>query len=365
MKIEYIINGNNLSCIKSKIPKEVASIKVKYKHQKISGNDNFLLTVSCEGSPVACAKVLSEMVEEITSELASRNVKNYLITDEASRTFFYRLYPLVCQFETKLRRLVYVALFDLDDEAKKLVVDKIKKSANDSLAKISDVPTKNFLEEMTMSHLFNFLFGNRDYIENAKNEIGRIYGDNKRTVTKKELIDKLSAIEEKTVWSELFSKSFYPLDLPSVFKEVFDYRNDTMHFHFMPYKRYKKAYSLLSKTNTALDLQIAKDIVLENTPSNVGVISNSTQFNLSAINSILKTIAAIPLQSILDSIEYNKIITQLNVLKTFTPNFDALSNIIQAAKLSNLISGNTLLNLSQEDEEGKIKSNDDSNNNKK
>lgn len=199
MKIEYIINGNNLSCIKSKIPKEVASIKVKYKHQKISGNDNFLLTVSCEGSPVACAKVLSEMVERITSELASRNVKNYLITDEASRTFFYRLYPLVCQFETKLRRLVYVALFDLDDEAKKLVVDKIKKSANDSLAKISDVPTKNFLEEMTMSHLFNFLFGNRDYIENAKNEIGRIYGDNKRTVTKKELLDKLNAMEEKTV----------------------------------------------------------------------------------------------------------------------------------------------------------------------
>lgn len=109
-----------------------------------------------------------------------------------------------------------------------------------------------------------------------------------------------------------------------------------MHFHFMPYKRYKKAYSLLSKINVALDLQIAKDIVLENTPSNVGVISNSTQFNLSALSSILKSIDVNLIQDKLEHINLNNIITQLNISRLFSPIIGTLSDIGSLASISGL-----------------------------
>lgn len=325
MKIVYITEGKHKSLLKDLVLKR-DNLQTKMAYQKISGNNNYILTFSCGGSVVACAKVLSEITEDVNKIFCQNKIKHYLITDEASNTFAYRLYPLICQFETKLRRLVYVALFDLDDDAKKLVIQKIKDSANKELLKVTDIPEYDFLEKMTMSHLFNFLFGNSDFMSNAKIEINKIAGDDKRTVTKRELIDKLLAMEEKTVWSELFSKSFYPLDLPSVFKEVFDYRNDTMHFHFIPYKVYRKAYNTLTKTIKALDLQIEKDVVLENTPENVDIISNSPQFYFQALEKSLKmTLDSI--NAVLNQFDPQKILAQLNIFKLFNPDIYKISQL--------------------------------------
>lgn len=313
MKLEYIIEGQdyqkNLICV---IPQERKGIRIERKDTKIQGNNNYLLTIEAISSPIACAEVLSSIAEKIKEVFKKEAVKYYILTDEASMAFCYRLYPLVCEFETKLRKFVYVALFDLDESAKELAISKIKKSAGKEFSNIAEIPTTNFLEKITLGNLFDFLFDNNEFTTEAKAKTNSIVNDIGRTVTKQELISVIEKIEEKTIWNKLFQSNFGDFTLPNVHRDIFSYRNDVMHFHTITYKSYKKALVLLKKLNKELDIQISKGIVLENTSDNIEAVSNNSHYLSKTLEAIVEA------AQILRNNAIHNIIPTLNMFKDAT-----------------------------------------------
>ena len=340
MKIEYIIEGDAYKkAIKSIVPKEQKGIKITTRNNKISGVNNYVLCISCERDNLNTAKVLSEISSSLTPKIESIGTKFYMLSDEPSSYFAKKLYPLVCEFETKLRKLIYIALFDLDEQANTVVLDKLRANLKKSIGDVKDVPKTNFLEKATLGDLFFFLFDNSEFINEAKSKTNTIVNDIERYATKAELIERISQIEEKTIWNKLFAKNFPDFNLPLVYRKLFTLRNDTMHFHTITYDKFENAKKLFQKTNLELDEQISKGIVLESTPENVEIISNNKQYGLSKLSSLFKTLY--DLQPRIDyaglSMAINQLIKPLSSLPDMSSVYDALGGSI--SRLANTLSG--------------------------
>lgn len=340
MKIEYIIEGDTYKkTIKRIVPKEQKGIKITTKNDKVSGVNNYVLCISCEGENLNSAKILSEISSSLTPEIESIGTKFYMLSDEPSSYFAKKLYPLACEFETKLRKLIYIALFDLDEQANKVVFEKLKTNSKKAIGDVKEVPKTNFLEKATLGEVFFFLFDNSEFINEAKHKTNTIVNDIERYATKAELIERISQIEEKTIWNKLFAENFPDFNLPSVYRELFALRNDTMHFHTITYKNFENAKKLFQKTNLELDEQISKGIVFESTPENVEIISNNKQYGLSKLSSLFKTLY--DLQPKIDyaglSLAMNELIKPLSNLPDMSSIYDALGGSMK--HLANTLSG--------------------------
>ena len=293
MVLEYIVEDSKYKeLIKGEIPKKGKKGAIKTTSKKFSGINNYILTIEYCGSLIDSAETLSNIAQKVKKTFDCNNVKYYILRDEASIAFANRLYPLVCEFETKLRKFLYIALFDLDESAKKLTTNKIKTAAQ-RFSKVEKVPQNNFLEDITLGEVFTLLFDNKEFLDAAKEETKRIENTISRKATKKELIEVLEKIEEKTLWNELFCPSFSEFDLLSAHEKLFTIRNDVMHFHFISYEQYTKALKLLRETNNNLDTQLAKGIVLENNEDNVALVSNNYQYTFKALSTLAETIQTI------------------------------------------------------------------------
>lgn len=293
MILEYIIEDSKYKdLIKGKISKKGKNGIIKVNSKKFSGVNNYILTIEYKSSPVESAETLSNIFQNIKKIFDSNNVKYYILRNEASIELANRLYPLVCEFETKLRKFLYVALFDLDEAAKKITTNKIKTVIH-KFSKTEKIPQNNFLEELTLGEVFNLLFDNREFLDSAKNETKQIENTLSRKATKKELIAIIEKIEEKTLWNELFAPIFKNFSLPTVQNELFDIRNDVMHFHFISYEQYKRSLRLLKDINKELDVQLAKGIVLENNDDNAVLVSNNYQYTFKALSALAESIQAL------------------------------------------------------------------------
>ena len=329
MRIEYIIEGDKYKeLIQGIIPITKDGVTLFSENKKIAGANNFLLSVWTFESNMTSAKILSEFSEQIKTKFVDNQIKFYMLEDGPSTLFVTKLYPLVCEFETKLRKFVYLTLFDLDEPATHLAVTKIKTTTKE-LKSITNIPSSNFLENITLGNLFDFLFDNNEFTEEAKKKTNAITNDIGRTATKAELIAIIDTIEEKTIWNTLFSKAFPDFSLPSVYRELFPLRNDVMHFHNVTYKTYRKALNLFKKTNKELDAQLEKGVVLENTAENAELIS-SQYFNtvLSGLRDSLgilkssfdaETMSAV--REILKSMQMIKYDAELDALTSFMKAF--------------------------------------------
>lgn len=293
MILEYIIEDDKYQeLIKDKLPKKGKKGTIRVTNRKFSGVNNYILTIQYNSSPVDGAEVLSNVAKTIKAIFDANKVQYYILRDEASITFVNRLYPLVCEFETKLRKFIYIALFDLDEPAQKLAANKIK-TAVPKFSKTEKIPQHNFLESITLGEVFTLLFDNKEFLDSAKNETKQIENTLSRRATKKDLIRILEAIEEKTLWNELFRPSFSDFSLPEVQDELFSVRNDVMHFHFIDYEQYTKALKMLKDINQELDAQIAKGIVLENNEENAELVSNNYQYTYTALSALVETMQSL------------------------------------------------------------------------
>lgn len=317
MVLEYIIEDSKYKdLIKGQIPQKGKNGVIKVNSKKFSGVNNYILTIEYKSSPVESAETLLNVFQNIKKIFDSNNVKYYVLRNEASIELANRLYPLVCEFETKLRKFLYVALFDLDETAQKITINKIK-TVIQKFSKTEKIPQSNFLEELTLGEVFNLLFDNREFLDSAKNQTKQIENTLSRKATKKELIAIIEKIEEKTLWNELFAPAFKSFSLPLAQKELFDIRNAVMHFHFISYEQYKRAFKLLRDINRELDAQLAKGIVLENNDDNAVLVSNNYQYTFKALSALAESI-----QTINDQISFS-------AMSSIPPVFGALNTIKQ------------------------------------
>lgn len=152
-----------------------------------------------------------------------------ILTDESAEYFNKSLYPLVNQFERRLRKLLYLKV-SLSKE------EKLKSA-------IRDIEDKDF------GDIYNILFVDTAFRSAARDKI-------KKLNTRSEMLEALDTLSERTAWDMLIGDSSLAI-IKENFDQLKDYRNDVMHAHNIGESKYKAAKELFSDANQELEEQIS------------------------------------------------------------------------------------------------------------
>lgn len=304
MKVEFIIDKNDYKALLSE---NAVNAHIKRDDKKVKGKCNYLLMLSNEGKNVKTAKLLSDCRIEIEKIFSRNNVKYRLLIDESSQFFVERLYTYACEFETKLRKFIYTALFDIDEKAEGIALDKFngtlrKKGEDKSCEKL---PQNDFLADRDLGQIFDFLFSNNEFFEAVK-KINLDDSNNKNhncRLTKQKFIEQIKQLEEKTIWNLFFASHFPDSVLPSVYEDLQKFRNDIMHMHYISYSDYVKAHKIYNRVIKDLNNMLNKEIVIDDTKSNVDTLANNINFMCDYFGKVQNILRSMQLLSSITSLE--------------------------------------------------------------
>lgn len=198
----------------------------------------FIFTYEVKGENSDGAKFLSNI--KIQVENVIEKEKYFLLVDGASEYYNRQLYPLYNQFEIELRQVIALS------------------AVRDGKEKTKQLARK--LERYDFGKIYEALFTSQEFWENFKN----IKRD--KPLSKKDLINRINAFEEKVLWDEMFTSDFS--FLPDNFDKIREFRNDIMHAHNISFEKFKESKNLIEKA--ILDLDRIKGLII-----NSEVISDS------------------------------------------------------------------------------------------
>ena len=196
--------------------------------QKIDNAEAWFVSFSAIGENEDTAKKLSSVHDEFVSLCGTP----IILTHGSSEYFNKKLFPLVNDFELKLRKLLYIYS----------AMHKGEKAASNIIE----------LEKKDFGSLFEMLFTDDTFIKEAKIKANQTTWK----YTKKELINIIKELEEKAVWDELLGKDTIPT-LRNYFADIRAYRNDVMHAHYISYGAYLKARKLFDSVNQEINEKIS------------------------------------------------------------------------------------------------------------
>lgn len=223
MTLEYLLSDLNDKEIIESLAPEGCSVSV---HTTVRGKCTYI-RITHDGNGEATAKKLSGLNDQIVSRC-----KVLTLTNECAKYFTGRLYPLVSDFECKLRKLLYLASADNPD-------NPVNKN-------IKGLEAKDFGE------LFEILFVDIDFFNAVK---AGIKNRDKKEFTKADVLSYIDSFEENTNWDKLLSKSAAPT-FRRRFMDVKRYRNDVMHMHYISLGQYTEAKQLFNAVNKELDTML-------------------------------------------------------------------------------------------------------------
>lgn len=273
MIIEYFIkNEEYKKQLKTIVFSTSNNIEVKKRNNKIQDEENYILRLTAKDDGRDGAKALSEVNQRI-QELFNKNGYIFcLLTNEASQYYVKQLYPLVCKFETKLRKFIQSVLFNVNNKAQEDIFQKLKKEKKVDNKKQGSL-SYNFLEFVELGYIQEFLFSN-DELYSAINS----YKKENPFLSQEEIIDFIKTSDKKSIWDEFFAKDFSDSILPRKFSELKKYRNDVMHFHEINDANYESAKALFDEVIMDLNKQIKKKIVVEVTEDKIQKLSNNADY---------------------------------------------------------------------------------------
>ena len=206
--------------VPEKVTKEVVAIE---------NSECWTLSISVAGEGKNAAKMLGPLNRQVCDKY-----KPTILTNECSAYFNKALYPIVNEFERKLRKLLYLAsALNGDEDSQKVIVR---------------------LEERELGKIFEILFSDEAFVKKAKETVNRTLS---WQFTRLELLDAINKLDEKKLWTILLGDDCAKT-LCGSFSELRNYRNDVMHAHNIDYERFNKAEKLFKKVNAELDLAIGK-----------------------------------------------------------------------------------------------------------
>lgn len=188
-------------------------------------DSHYIVTAFLKSDSDTSAIALSKLHEDIMSA-----VDCTVLTDESSAYYDRVLFPLINEFERKLRKLLYSAS----------VINGVGNN------QIADLESKDFGE------LFTLLFRDDEYWKNVKVFVN---DQKKGTVGWQgfagELQRFLQSATEQPLWDRLLPGKA-PL-LRESFSDVQKYRNDVMHAHYIKRKDYRDIKRLFTNINDEID----------------------------------------------------------------------------------------------------------------
>ena len=157
--------------------------------------------------------------------------KPIVLSNGSSAYFNKSLFPIVNEFERKLRKLLYLASSIQGDKTSNQVI--------------------NDLESKDLGEIFQALFADEDFVKKVKETI------NKKSwiFTRNEALQTIEKIDENILWDKLLGET-YVTTLRSNFADIRKNRNDVMHAHNINLSQYKEAKKLFKKVNEELDIAI-------------------------------------------------------------------------------------------------------------
>lgn len=233
MKLEFLYTDDSY---KGKIHDIKLEDSVILSHTNKSGL--FIFSYEVKGENKDSARILSNIKSQVEKLIDKE--KCFLLNDGASEYYNKQLYPLYNWFERELRQVIAMAAVQDGKE-------KTKKLAHD-------------LEGLDFGGIYKALFTSQDFWENFKN----IKRD--KPLSKKDLINRINAFEEKILWDEMFTSDFS--FLPDNFDKIREFRNDVMHAHNISFEKFKESKNLIE--NAIIDLDRIKGLII-----NSEVISDS------------------------------------------------------------------------------------------
>ena len=278
---QYKADLENLS-ISPKVTKEITTIE---------NSKCWTLLISVPGVSMEAAKILDPLNRKVCE-----NYRPTVLANECSAYFNKALYPIVNEFERKLRKLLYLASsLHGDENSQKVIVG---------------------LEEQELGNIFETLFSDAAFVKKAKETINKTLS---WQFTRAELLDAINKLDENRLWTLLLGDDCVET-LCSSFSEIRNYRNDVMHAHNIDYEQFNKAHKLFKKVNTELDSAIGKLLGAKETNTEV----TSTDFNntlssaLAALHSPIDTSGLLVVSEALKSITSNQPIISPEVSKTLS-----------------------------------------------
>ncbi|MCM1168136.1 MAG: hypothetical protein NC299_15725 [Lachnospiraceae bacterium] len=280
---------------------EVKSLKfdgVFFEFNDIKGTDLWTIRCSAEGANESSAKKLSDVHSNII------RFSPKVLTCESSQYFNNSLYPLINQFERKLRKLVYLA-------------DAISGNEKNNIGE---------LEKKDFGEIFDMLFIDENFINTLKSRVnagkGSVY-EGKSRYAKSEILDFLNATTENTLWDIIFDIDDVPT-LKRRFRDIQTYRNYIMHAHNIDKKSYGKIKYLFNKVNGEIDKAIGRrmndskkecitpgiNIAISSALQRFADISANIRSGLESLETITATLDGLLHPSFIDYINTANIITQ-------------------------------------------------------
>ena len=317
MKIQFLVDKNDYKklLIGINFVAKNGNI-VKNESHKIKGKTNYILTLSSDKKNIASAKALSEIRIHIENKFNDKNIKFRVLIDEALQFFATSLYPLACDFEIKLRSLIYMILFDIDEQANIMAVEKYKKTVIKADNKMVELPKNDFLAHLTFEEIFNFLFDNNSFIEAAKAVISQTGKAYNRRITKAEILKSIESVEEQTIWKVLFEPLFPNSVIPDIHEKIHEYRNMIMHVRDIDYTNYDKIKQTYKKGIRDLEHNLAKESVADDSKSNIGLLAKTL------------TLFFYQRMKIMQNIDYEKILSALEKVSDTQKHLAALAEPI-------------------------------------
>ena len=208
--------------------KEYGGNKVKLNIIDIENTQCFIACFHVSGENEENAMVLSKLDDDI------KKFSPIVLSNESSAYFNRRLFPLINEFERKLRKLLYLksAMYE------------------------GNLPTDNIrnLESYDFGKIFDILFIDPSFNKATKD----VLSNKNWKFTKAEIMDSINKLAENRPWDYLVGQG-----VPSFrnnYSDVKQYRNDVMHAHNINYVTYKKANKLFNEINKDIDCEIEKII---------------------------------------------------------------------------------------------------------
>ena len=225
----------------------------------------------------------AKSLDPINTEICQK-YKPIVLSNGSSAYFNKSLFPIINEFERKLRKILYLASSLQEDKDSNEVV-------------------KN-LESKDLGDIFKALFTDYDFVKKIKETV-----NNKMTwqFTKKELLQSVDEIDENALWDKILGAT-HVTTLRSKFTDVRKYRNDVMHAHNINLSQYKEAKKLFKKINEELDIAIGNLI---------GTKTENKQIAISNFNHTLGN----ALKMLQNQIEWSQEFMTSDTIKEFTKNY--------------------------------------------
>ena len=205
-------------------PTEYKDAQIAY--HDFEGTDKWTIRIEISGENEISAKHLSRIYEQYF-----KLHNPIVLVNESAAYLNKKMYPLVNEFERKLREFLYLRMTLYTGEKPKKVVEK--------------------LEEKDFGEIFEMLFVDEDFYKQYKMLV------TKRPSSKSYFMSELAQMTERTTWDLLVG--IVPNDyVKDHFLELTEHRNDVMHAHNISYEKYKRQKNSFQKAITFLNTEIEK-----------------------------------------------------------------------------------------------------------